>query len=98
MNNWKLYKADINVSFPFCIPYIKIGAGTSLAVKRWKYHTFTAKGMGSSPGHGTKILHAAKKKKSRGRVCACAQIQENTVMSKADLKFMVNIYYASFFT
>lgn len=36
LNNWKLYKADINVSFPFCIPYIKIGAGTSLAVKRLK--------------------------------------------------------------
>ena len=77
MNNWKLYKADINVSFPFCIPYIKIGAGTSLAVKRWKYHTFTAKGMGSSPGHGTKILHAAKKKEEQGEgVCVCANTRK----------------------
>lgn len=53
--------------------------------------------MDSSPGQGTEILHAAKKKEEQGED-VCVQIKENTVMSKADLKFMVNIYYASFFT
>ena len=54
--------------------------------------------MGSSPGQGTKILHAAQKKEVQGGGCVCVCKYKKIVMSKADLKFMVNIYYASFFT
>ena len=41
----------------------KMYIGNSLAVQWLGLGTFTAEGLGSVPGRGTKILHVAKKKK-----------------------------------
>ena len=45
--------------------HLKIATGTSLAVQWLEHHAFTAEGMSSVPGQGTKILqvvqHSPKK-------------------------------------
>lgn len=67
LNNWNLYKANIDVSFPFCIPYIKTGRDF-LGSEGLEMPHFHCRGHGSyvptgagSPGQGPESLQAARK-------------------------------------
>ena len=81
----------------------KKGLGTFLGVQWLRFHTPNAGGMGSTPGSGTKILHAAtktqytKKKKKEKPESICwpfKQINNNDLKVLTYLKVKCMITWA----
>ena len=61
--------------FPFVGSNIRCVIGNSLAVQRLGLHTFTAEGVGSIPGQGTKIPQALRpKNKKVTRAICCGDL------------------------